>query len=198
MRKLAILTFQTLDGVMQAPKVPEEDYSGGFTKGGWANECWQEVMEQVGREAMAEPYDLLLGRTTYDLFASHHANSSSDNPTAEQLTNAKKYVVTSSSEKLQWRNSEKISGDIAAEISKLKEQDGPLLQVHGSWQLIQTLLKHKLVDEFRLWTFPVVVGAGKRLFAEGAVPTNVKLIKVEVCPSGAFLNFYQLNESGAT
>ena len=87
------------------------------------------------------------------------------------------------------------TGDIAAEISKLKAQDGPLLQVHGSWQLIQALLKHKLIDEFRLWTFPVVVGAGKRLFAEGAVPINLKLIKFEACPSGAFLNFYQLKES---
>ena len=195
MRKLAILTFQTHDGVMQAPKLPEEDYSGGFTQGGWANECWQEVMEQVGREAMAEPYELLLGRITYDTFASYHADSGSDDQTFEKLTKAKKYVVTSSLEKLQWQNSEIITGDIAKEISKLKEQDGPLLQVHGSWQLIQVLLKHKLVDEFRLWTFPVVVGAGKRLFAEGAIPTNVKLTKFETCPSGAFLNFYETNES---
>ncbi len=197
MRKLAILTFQTLDGVMQAPKQPEEDYSGGFTQGGWANECWDDVMEQVGREAMAEPYDILLGRTTYDLFASHHGDPDRDNATGEKLTKAKKYVVTSGVEVLQWKNSEKISGDIATEISRLKQQDGPLLQVHGSWQLIQTLLKHKLIDEFRLWTFPVVVGAGKRLFADAAVPTNLKLTKFEMSPSGAFLTFYQLNESGA-
>ncbi len=197
MRKLAILTFQTLDGVMQAPSVPEEDYSGGFTQGGWANECWGEVMEQVGREAMAEPYDLLLGRITYEIFASSFANPAIDNPTAEKLNNAKKYVVTSTLKRLQWQNSEQVTGDIAAEISRLKEQDGPLLQVHGSWQLIQVLLKHKLIDEFRLWTFPVVVGAGKRLFAEGAVPTNVKLTKFESCPSGAFMNFYQPVQSVA-
>lgn len=197
MRELAILTFQTLDGVMQAPKLPEEDSSGGFTQGGWANECWEEVMEQVGREAMAEPYDLLLGRTTYDIFASNHADSGSDNPIAAKLIKAKKYVVTSSLEKLQWHNSEKIAGDIAAEISKLKQQDGPLLQVHGSWQLVQVLLQHRLVDEFRLWTFPVVVGAGKRLFAEGTVPTNVTLVKFEACPSGAFLHFYRSNDNGA-
>lgn len=191
MRKLAILTFQTLDGVMQAPGVTEEDVSGGFTQGGWANECWDEVMAQVAREAMAEPYDLLLGRTTYDLFASSFANSDNDNPIAEKLNNAKKYVVTSSLNELKWQNSEKITGDISEEVSRLKSQDGPLLQVHGSWQLIQTLLSHRLIDELRLWTFPVVVGAGKRLFGDGAVPTNYKLTKFEACPSGAVMNFYQ-------
>jgi dihydrofolate reductase len=191
MRKLATLTFQTLDGVMQAPSVPEEDISGGFTQGGWANECWGEVMEQVGREAMAEPYDLLLGRTTYEIFASSFANSVSDNPTAEKLNNARKYVVTTRLKALSWQNSERITGDIVAEISRLKEQDGPLLQVHGSWQLIQTLLSNGLIDEFRLWTFPVIVGAGKRLFADGAIPINLKLTKFESCPSGAFMNFYQ-------
>lgn len=197
MRKLAILTFQTLDGVMQAPSDPEEDFSGGFTQGGWAKECWGEVMEQVGREAMAEPYDLLLGRTTYELFTSSFANSTSDNPTAEKLNNAKKYVVTSTLKQLQWQNSEQVTGDIAAEVSQLKKQDGPLLQVHGSWQLIQTLLSNRLIDEFRLWTFPVVVGAGKRLFAEGAIPSNLNLTKFESCPSGAFMTFYQPAQSVA-
>lgn len=192
MRKLTILIFQTLDGVMQAPSGPEEDFSGGFTQGGWANNCWAEVMEQVGREAMAEHYDLLLGRTTYEIFASSFANSGSDNLTAEKLNSAKKYVVTSSLKELQWQNSEKITGDIAAEIFRLKEQDGPLLQVHGSWQLVQTLLANKLIDEFRLWTFPVVVGAGKRLFADGTIPTNFKLTNFESCPSGAFMNFWQI------
>ena len=167
MRKLVILTFQTLDGVMQAPSDPKEDLSGGFTQGGWASECWGEVMEQVGREAMAEPYDLLLGRTTYESFASSFSNTDNNNLTAEKLNNAKEYVVTSNPRQLQWQNAEQITGDIAAEISRLKEQDGPLLQVHGSWQLIQTLLAHSLIDEYRLWTFPVVVGAGKRLFADG-------------------------------
>jgi len=216
MRKLAILIFQTLDGVMQAPSAPEEDFSGDFTQGGWANECWAEVMEQVGREAMAEPYDLLLGKTTYESFASFFSNAGSDNPTAEKLNNAKKYVVTSSLKELQWKNptaeklnnakkyvvtsslkelqwknSQKISGDIPAEISRLKEQDGPLLQVHGSWQLIQTLLTNELIDEFRLWTFPVVVGSGKRLFADGTIPIKMKLTKFETGPSGAFMNFWR-------
>jgi len=192
MRKLAILTFQTLDGVMQAPSDSKEDVSGGFTKGGWANECWGEVMEQVGREAMAEPYDLLLGRNTYETFASSFANSASDNPTAEKLNNARKYVVTSALKQLQWKNSEQVTGDITAEILQLKKQEGPLLQVHGSWQLIQALLSSNLIDEFRLWTFPVIVGAGKRLFAEGSIPSNLKLTNFESCPSGAFMSFYQL------
>jgi len=197
MRKLAILTFQTLDGVMQAPSVPEEDISGGFTQGGWANECWDEVMEQVGREAMSEPYDLLLGRNTYDVFASSFANAPADNPTAEILNQAKKYVVTSRTNDLQWQNSEKVTGKIAAEIIRLKNQNGPLMQVHGSWQLIQTLLEHGLIDEYRLWTFPVVVGSGKRLFSKGTVPTRHKLIKFEPCPSGAFMHFYRPGEPGA-
>ena len=191
MRKLAILTFQTLDGVMQAPSVPEEDLSGGFKQGGWARPCWDEVMEQVGREAMAEPYDLLLGRATYELFAASFAGAVIDNPVADKLNKAKKYVVTSTLKELSWRNSERITGDVAAEISRLKEQDGPLLQVHGSWQLIQALLADGLIDEFRLWTFPVVVGAGKRLFADGMVPANLELIKFERCPCGAFMNFWR-------
>ena len=150
-----------------------------------------EVMEQVGREAMAEPYDLLLGRSTYDIFASSFSNADASNSTATALNNAKKYVVTSDSSRLLWQNSEQLTGDIAAEVSRLKELDGPLLQVHGSWRLIQTLLAHKLMDEFRLWTFPVVVGAGKRLFADGAIPLNLKLTRIESCPSGAFMSFYQ-------
>jgi len=195
MRKLAILTFQTLDGVMQAPGLPEEDYSGDFTQGGWAKECWDEVMEQVGREAMAEPYDLLIGKSTYDIFATGFSNADSHNPTAEKLNNAKKYVVTSSLKELQWKNSQKISGDIPAEISRLKKQDGPLLQVHGSWQLIQSLLTNELIDEFRIWTFPVVVGSGKRLFADGAVPASLKLTKFETCSCGAFMSFWRPTQS---
>ncbi len=191
MRKLAILIFQTLDGVMQAPSVPEEDLSGGFSQGGWANECWDEVMAQVGKEAMAEPYDLLLGRNTYNVFASSFASADPVNPTADQLNRATKYVVTSGTDDLTWRNSVKLPGsDVAAEITKLKNSEGPLLQVHGSWLLVQALLENNLIDELRLWTFPVVVGEGKRLFANGAIPSKYKLTKFEACPSGAFMHFY--------
>ena len=191
MRKLAILTFQTLDGVMQAPSVPEEDLTGGFTQGGWAQDCWEEVMEQVGREAMAEPYDLLLGRKTYDIFAPYFTSAAPGDPITQKLNEAKKYVVTSRSDELTWQNSIKISGDIVAEVSNLKEEPGPLLQVHGSWQLIQSLLSNGLIDELRLWTFPVVAGSGKRVFSDGAIPGKYKIIKFDSCPCGVFMHFYQ-------
>ncbi len=190
MRDLAILTFLTLDGVMQAPGGPEEDPSGGFMHGGWARNCWDDVMEQVMGEAMAAPYDLLLGRKTYEGFAAHWPDAGND-PAANTLNNATKFVATSTLSKLEWKNSVRITGDIAAEVSRLKDQDGPLLQVHGSWQLIQTLLSHGLIDEFRLWIFPVVVGSGKRLFGQGTVPTGLTLIKTDTCSTGAMMSIYR-------
>ena len=190
MRDLAILTFLTLDGVMQAPGGPEEDPSGGFMHGGWARNCWDDVMEQVMGEAMAAPYDLLLGRKTYEIFAAYWPDAGND-PPANKLNNATKFVATSTLSKLEWGNSVRITGDIAAEVPRLKDQDGPLLQVHGSWQLIQTLLSHGLIDEFRLWIFPVIVGSGKRLFAQGTVPTGLTLIKTDTCSTGAMMSIYR-------
>jgi dihydrofolate reductase len=174
---------------MQGPGHSEEDTSAGFKQGGWSAKYWDDVMEQVMEEAMAEPYDLLLGRKTYETFAAHWPNA--DDPVANKLNNATKYVVTSSSNKLEWGNSIQITGDIAAEVSRLKNQDGPLLQVHGSWQLIQTLLSHDLIDEFRLWTFPVVVGAGKRLFGKDGVPKNLKLVKTNSTSNGVVMTIYR-------
>lgn len=195
MRKLTILTFQSLDGVMQSPTSPQEDPSGGFTGGGWARDCWDDVMVQVMQEAMAAPYDLLLGRKTYDLFAPNWSSAPSDNPVATKLNNATKYVVTSDLSKLMWQNTVPISGDVVLEIKKLKEQDGPLLQVHGSWQLIQTLHTNGLIDQYRLWTFPVTVGSGKRLFSDGAAATPLALIRSDTGPSGAVMNFYEPSAS---
>ena len=191
MRDLAILTFITLDGVMQAPRLPEEDYSGGFERGGWGADYWDEVMAQVRHEAMAVPYDILFGRKTYELFAAHFPRAGNDDPDVKRMNDATKYVATSTLRELEWKNARPITGDIPAEIRRLKDGDGPLLQVHGSWQLIQTLLAHGLVDEFRLWTFPVVVGAGKRLFGPDAAPTKLKLIKTAPCPNGAVMNIYR-------
>ncbi len=192
MRKLAILTFVTLDGVMQGPGGPEEDSSGGFEHGGWARKCWDKVMEQVMREAMAEPYDLLLGRKTYEIFASHFPNAPKDpDSVANRLNNATKFVATSTLTDLKWENSVCITGDVAVEVSRLKAEDGPLLQVHGSWQLIQMLHSRRLIDEYRLWTFPVVVGSGKRLFSEGAVPTSLTLVKTDTCSTGATMSIYR-------
>ncbi len=190
MRKLAILTFLTLDGVMQAPGQPEEDLSGDFKYGGWSVDYWDEVMAQVSEEAMAEPYDLLLGRKTYEIFAAYWPNAGNDQQ-ADKLNNATKYVVTSTPSKLEWKNSLAVTGDIAAAVSRLKDQDGPLLQVHGSWQLIQALLAHDLIDEFRLWTFPVVVGSGKRLFDKGDARKHLKLIKTNSTSNGVVMSIYR-------
>ena len=187
MRELAILTFQTLDGVMQAPRLPDEDTSGGFNGGGWGAPYWEDVMEQVGKVAMAAPYDVLLGRKTYQLFAANFPAEGDEHP----MNNATKFVATSTLSELEWKNSVPITGDIPAEVSRLKDQDGPLLQVHGSWELVQMLLSHGLIDEYRLWTFPVVVGSGKRLFGEGTVPTGLKLIRTDPCSSGAIMSIYR-------
>ncbi len=190
MRNLAVLTFLTHDGVMQAPGQPEEDTSGGFIHGGWAVNYWGEVMAQVNEEAMAAPFDLLFGRKTYESFAAYWPNV--DNSAhADKLNNATKYVATSTLSELEWKNSTPITGDIAAEVSRLKEQDGPLLQVHGSSQLIQTLLSHNLIDEFRLWTFPLVVGPGKRLFDQGSVPTDLTLVKTKSTSNGVVMGIYR-------
>jgi len=175
MRKLAILTFVTLDGVMEF--------------GGWEDKYWNEVMEQVKKEAMAKPYDLLLGRKTYKSFASaFKSNKESDESPMDKAT---KYVVTNSKYKLEWQNSIPITGDIVKEIIKLKSQDGLLLQVHGSWELIQTLLLNDLVDEFRIWTFPVIIGKGKSLFTKDYVLKNLTLIKSEPTSNGVVMSIYK-------
>jgi dihydrofolate reductase len=191
MRELAILIFTSLDGVMQGPTSPEEDPSATFTEGGWANACWEGVMEQVGREAMAEPYDMLFGRKTYEAFASHWPNADPEDPAARRMNGAAKYVASSTLTDPSWKNTVVLSGDVAAEVAELKRGDGPLLQVHGSWQLIQTLLANDLIDEFRLWTFPVIVGSGKRLFADGAMPANLTLAKTEATGNGAMMSIYR-------
>ena len=192
MRELAILSFVTLDGVMQSPTSPEEDPSGGFAGGGWGAPYWEEVMPQVYAEAMSEPYDLLFGRKTYDVFASHWPNVGGDDPVAARLNGGHKYVATRSAEHpLPWAESTRLSGDVAAGIKRLKSGDGPLIQVHGSADLIQTLLAHELIDEFRLWVFPVVVGAGKRLFADGVVPGNLRLVRTGSTRNGVVMAIYR-------
>ena len=174
---------------MQAPLHPEEDPSGGFSHGSWAAKFYEEVMAQVSQEAMAEPYDILFGRKTYELFAGHFPNV--DGPQANLLNDATKYVATNTLNKLEWRNSVLVKGDIAAQVARLKQQDGPLLQVHGSSNLIQTLLAHDLIDEFRLWTFPVVVGSGKRLFGQGCVPGDLTLVKSGSTANGVVMGIYR-------
>jgi dihydrofolate reductase len=151
-------------------------------------------MEQVGREAMSSEYDLLLGRKTYEVFTTHFPKADKNNPVAQKLNNATKYVVASEKSQTEWNNSIFIDGNIALEIAKLKNQDGPLIQVHGSWELIQELLKYDLIDEFRFWTFPVIIGAGKRLFTEKNILKKLLLVKSESCPSGAIMTIYRIKK----
>lgn len=191
MRELAILTFLSLDGVMQGPSSPEEDPSGGFTQGGWAQPCWEGVMEQVGREAMAVPYDMLFGRKTYETFAGHWPDADPEDPAAARMNSATKYVASSTLTDPTWQNTTVLAGNVADQVATLKAQDGPLIQVHGSGNLIQTLVKHDLVDEFRLWTFPVVVGSGRRLFEEGVPPSSLSLKKSEATGNGAVMSIYR-------
>lgn len=191
MRELAILTFVTLDGVMQAPASPQEDTSGGFSQGGWASPYWDEVMSQVAAEAMADPYDVLMGRKTYELFAANFPKIGISVPVV-RLNEAIKHVVSSQSMPLSWKNSVLLpSAELVKRVKELKQQSGRLIQVHGSWQLIQLLLANDLIDEFRLWTFPVLVGSGKRLFTENAMPASMQLIKSEVAPKGVVMTIYR-------
>jgi len=148
MRKLVILSFISLDGVMQAPGGPEEDPSGGFKHGGWVAGYFDDFLGKVMVEQMSEPFDLLLGRKTYEIFAAHWPYvKTNEDPIAAGINNAKKYVVSKTLKKLGWRNSELIKGDVVKEVKNLKEQNGPEIQVHGSSNLIQTLLKQDLVYE---------------------------------------------------
>ena len=191
MRKLIVLSFISLDGVMQAPGGPEEDPTGGFTHGGWAAGYFDDFLGNVMGEQMRWPFDLLLGRKTYEIFAAYwpYVKTEGD-PIAAGINKAKRYIASKTLTKLDWSNSELIKGDVATEVKKLKEQDGPEIQVHGSGNLIQTLLKHDLVDELRLKIFPITLGMGKRLFAEGTIPAGFKLFESEVSPSGVIIASY--------
>jgi dihydrofolate reductase len=190
MRKLIVSTFLTLDGVMQAPGAPGEDESLGFTHGGWSVNYWDEQMGDVMAAAMAAPFDLLLGRKTYDVFAAHWPLAT-DDPGAKPLNDATKYVASRSRPALSWANSVLIDGDVADGVAALKAGDGPELQVHGSSDLIQTLLRHSLIDEFHLWVFPVVIGSGKRLFGDGAMPAGLKLVTSTVSSTGVVIGTYE-------
>ncbi|MCZ7355565.1 MAG: dihydrofolate reductase family protein [Candidatus Methanoperedens sp.] len=190
MRKLIVSTFVTLDGVMQAPGGPEEDPTGGFTYGGWTVNYWDDMMGQVMGESMAKPSELLLGRKTYEIFAAHWPYVK-DDPVADKLNSVKKYVVSRTLGEVTWNNSTLVRGNVAQAIRNLKEQKGPELQVHGSGNLIQTLLKHDLIDEFRLWIFPVTIGKGKRLFGEGTQPVNLKLIDSKTSTTGVIIATYE-------
>jgi len=190
MRKLLVNTFLTLDGVMQAPGGPGEDDSDGFALGGWSVTYWDDLMGEVMGEVMRRPFDLLLGRRTYDIFSAYWPHAT-DNPGAKPLNDATKYVASRSHRELEWGPSVLIEGNGAEAIAALKKEDGPELQVHGSANLLQTLLRHNLVDEFRLWVFPLVIGSGKRLFADGTIPVGLKLVDSKVSTTGVVIGTYE-------
>src|SRR5215211_6333238 len=187
MRRLAVNTFVSLDGVMQAPGGPHEDPTGGFTKGGWAVNYFD--AEMMDRISGSEPYELLLGRGTYEIFAAHWPYD--EGPIADHLNSTRKHVASTTLERVEWNNSTLITGDVAEYVAELKRRDGPEIQVHGSPGLIQTLLEHDLIDEYRLWIFPVLLGTGKRFFGDGTIPAALKLVESKVSKTGVTINTYE-------
>lgn len=189
MRKIIVLSFVSLDGVMQAPGDSTEDIEGDFKYGGWTFPFFDEISGKMMGEQMTPPFDLLLGRKTYDLFAGYWPKQK--HAPAEEFNAAIKYVVSRNTElELPWDKSELITGDVVEKLKNLKQAEGPMLQVHGSGDFVQTLLKNDLVDELWLKTFPVTLGAGKRLFGEGTQPAAFELIDTKTTPSGVvFANY---------
>lgn len=187
MRKLIVLTFVSLDGVMQAPGGPTEDTSGGFKYGGWTVPYFDDFLGSTMGEQMSKPFDLLLGRKTFEIFATYWPQQGEDDP----INKATKYVVSNTMTAHEWQKSVFIGGNVSEQITKLKAEKGPDLQVHGSHTLIQTLLKHDLVDELWLKTFPVTLASGKKLFGEGTQPAAFELLESKVSPAGVIVASYK-------
>ena len=192
MRTLVVGTFLTLDGVYQAPGGPNEDREGGFQHGGWLvpylDETFGEIMTEWTKRADA----FLLGRKTYEIFADSWPKSTDPaDEIATALNTRPKFVASRTLDKVEWNNSILLKGDVAEEVAKLKAQDGGEIQVHGSGDLLQTLFKRDLIDTLRLWQFPVVLGAGKRLFGEGTIPRSFRLVDTQLNTTGAVLHVYE-------
>lgn len=187
-RKIIVLEFITLDGIIQAPGGPEEDTSWGFKYGGWTVPYFDEFAGKLMGEQMKQPFQLLLWRKTFEIFASYWPQHAGDWPGVNEAT---KYVVSNTITKPEWKNSVIISGDIVKKIRGLKAGEGPDLHVYGSSNLIQTLLKEDLVDELWLKIFPITLGSGKHLFAEGAIPVAFTLTKSMTSPSGVIFASYK-------
>ncbi|HEV8192557.1 MAG TPA: dihydrofolate reductase family protein [Ktedonobacterales bacterium] len=192
MRSIIVLSFVTLDGVMQAPGGPEEDPTGGFSYGGWTAPYFDDFLGNVMAEQTSRPFDLLLGRKTYAIFAAYWPQHTEEWP---GINNATKYVASHAPREFTWERSVLLTGDVVDEVKMLKAQDGPELQVHGSGKLIQTLLQHNLVDELWLKIFPITLGTGKRLFAKGTTPGAFSLREAKTSPRGVIVASYE--RSGA-
>jgi dihydrofolate reductase len=188
-RKIIGAAFVSLDGVMQAPGAPEEDRSGGFEYGGWLAEYGDEVIEEAIGGLFDAPFDLLLGRRTYDIFAAYWPYQK--DPIADAFNPATKYVATHRPDTLIWQNTQWLGEDIVAALRRLSQEDGPDLLIQGSSELIQTLLANGLIDEIRLMIFPLLLGKGKRLFGDGAMPAAFKLVKSQATTTGVIMTTYE-------
>ena len=192
MRKLVAGTFLTLDGVMQAPGGPDEDRDGGFEHGGWLVPYFDDTFAEIMSEWTLRAGAFLLGRKTYDIFAGSWPNATDPaDEIANALNSRPKHVASRTPRKLAWNNSMQLKGDVATAVARLKQQDGGEIQVHGSGDLLQTLLQHDLVDTLRLWQFPVTVGKGKRLFGEGTLARSFELVDTQANSMGAVLHVYE-------
>ncbi len=191
MRKIVVLSFISLDGVMQAPGGPEEDTSGDFKYGGWTVPYFDDFSGNLMDGQMSMPFDLLLGRKTYDIFAAYWPKHPEIESVAGPFNSCTKYVVSHNQIDLPWDGSELVTGDVEAALKELKSSEGPMLQVHGSGNMVQTLLKNDLVDELWLKIFPVILGSGKHLFAEGAIPAAFELAESKTTPSGVIFASYR-------
>jgi len=192
MRKLVVDTFTTLDGVMQAPGGPDEDRDGGFRHGGWLVPYFDEKFVEIMTDWTKRAGAFLLGRKTYEIFAGSWPKSTDPaDEIATALNTRPKFVASRTLDTLAWNNSHLLKGDVAEEVAELKAQEGGEIQVHGSSNLIQTLLKHDLVDTLRIWQFPVVLGTGKRLFGEGTIPRSFRIVDTQMNTTDAVLHVYE-------
>jgi dihydrofolate reductase len=191
MATLVVGTFLTLDGVMQGPGGPDEDRSGGFTQGGWSVGYWDESMGQIITGWTAKADALLLGRGTYEIFAAHWPHVPNDDPVGAVLNRIPKHVASTMLATVDWNNSTLLDGDVPSAVSSLKDARRGEIQVHGSYGLLQTLIEHDLIDEYRLWTFPVLLGDGKRLFDTGTIPVGLELIDSTTSSTGVVINRYR-------
>ena len=191
MRRLIASTFASLDGIMQAPGGPEEDSGGGFTLGGWMFAFRSDESMDISASGFdGKDRELVLGRKTYQIFEAYWPSQPDDNPIAKTFNSTKKYVASRSLTTLHWNNSTLLHGDVVSALVALKAQPGPDLQVIGSGNLIQSLQPASLIDEYNVWTFPVVLGRGKRLFGEAARPSALRLVRSKVSTSGVVMSTY--------